>query len=150
MNGKADIQVLSEKPEGTMPDRSGKLPFTDSGIVYTKQDENGNGDLLYYFDEKSGISVALCSKGNCDHNAVDVTTGENIECNAQIIALTLLSVYNGRIYYLSEDDDSMDLAIKSRDMMGTDDKRRRNFQRSILEQMHGIMENIYLLRHIPM
>ena len=123
VNGKADIQVLSESQKGRCRTGVGNYLFTDSGIVYTKQDENGNGDLLYYFDEKSGISVALCSKGNCSHNAVDVTTGENIECNAQIIALTLLSVYNGRIYYLSEDDDSMDLAIKSRDMMGTDDKK---------------------------
>ena len=123
VNGKADIPVLSESQKGQCQLGMGNYLFTDSGIVYTKQNENGNGYLLYYFDEKSGISVALCSKGNCSHSAVDVTIGEDIECNAQIITPTLLSVYNGRIYYLSEDDDSMDLAIKSRDMMGTDDKK---------------------------
>lgn len=96
--------------------------FLNEALIYTKEDENGYGYILYCFDENSGSNIALCSKGNCAHEAADLTSGKEQECDAQIVMQSFLSFYNERLYYLSDNEKNGNLQIRSRDIMGTDDK----------------------------
>lgn len=103
-----DTISLSSSQQGKLATGTVECLFTESGIIYTRE------DILYYFDADTQYSVALCSKGNCTH------TDE--ECDAWIVYEKLLSVYNDRIYYIAHSDKNMNFVIKSRDMMGTDEK----------------------------
>ena len=85
-----DTISLSSSQQGKLATGTVECLFTESGIIYTRE------DILYYFDADTQYSVALCSKGNCTH------TDE--ECDAWIGYEKLLSVYNDRIYYIAHSD----------------------------------------------
>lgn len=71
--------VAGSSQQGKLSSGVGDYLFMDSGIIYAKEDENNTGRILYYFDTSLETSVALCSKGNCSHTAVDTSSGKSKE-----------------------------------------------------------------------
>lgn len=94
--------------------------FTDDGYYFVMEDENGLGNLLYYFDMESGNTVPVCDKAECTHRAVDLSTGESASCNAQIESDEIVA-YRDKIYYFSGKD--MKLCLRRRDKDGNQDEK---------------------------
>ncbi len=113
----------SDQTEGYAVWESGGGGYlTSDGYYFTRDSENdAAGILLYYYDRSSGVTVPVCDKAECSHQAVDLSSGEQPVCNAQICTYTDFLVYEDKIYYMSGQD--MNLVLRSRDTDGNHDKK---------------------------
>lgn len=94
--------------------------LTEEGYYFTQDAANGNGIMLWYFDIVSGITVPVCDKAECAHQAVGLFSGESPSCNAQIEDYEIV-VYKDQVYYLSGED--MKIVLRRRDKDGNNDEK---------------------------
>ena len=95
--------------------------MTKDGYYFTKDSENEEGILLYYFDYDSGKTVPVCDKAECDHWAVNPASGKKVTCNAQICTYTDFVVYGNKIYYV--DHEERKLCLRRRNTDGNQDEK---------------------------
>ncbi len=86
--------------------RAGSGICSTGSVVYTC-----SGDMINFFDKSSGLSMPLCGKPECDH-ATDI-------CNAYVGKCDALSIYDGRLYWVSDADDGINSSIMCSDLDGT-------------------------------
>lgn len=94
--------------------------LAEDGYYFTVEDDQSGGKLLYYYDIESEITVPLCDKAECGHQAVDLGNGEEPQCNAQIEEECFLE-YHDRIYYITFSD--MKMVLRARDKDGNNDEK---------------------------
>lgn len=87
--------------------------MTQEGYYFI--DEEG---MLHFFDKKSGKTVIVCDRADCDHQPGEYAGAS--ECNAELYAEEM-AVYGDKIYYISMSDTINELEVRCRDKDGNND-----------------------------
>ena len=127
--GGCNADKTDQSEEQVIYQGGGGGALTDEGWYFTRDTDDGQGIMLWFFDMASGNTVLVCDKAECAHQAVDISRGENISCNAQIENYDIIA-YKDKIYYLT--DDYMKLVLRRRNKDGNNDEKVATIDASIM------------------
>ncbi|MCD8045388.1 MAG: hypothetical protein LUE90_01805 [Clostridiales bacterium] len=114
--GAADLSDETAYFDGNEHYHPSRNYMTSEGYYF--MDENG---MLHFFDFASQETVYVCDKPECPH--VLSHEGGDGTCNAEIDAISGITVYGGFVYYIAEGDGYNEADLRKRDTDGNNDEK---------------------------
>lgn len=103
----------------------GKVCATENTVYFAHALD---GNMIHYLDKETGISGPLCGKPECFHN--------NSSCNAYVADAQMLSLYDGRLYFVERNYSA--ITVYSMALDGTDRREVRKIDAQLYPRTYSV------------